>query len=154
DAKGNTAKKELALNSQPIGENILLRLNKAIYQSAESLKVDIRTSAGLPTVYLDIVRGGQIVLSKWMEVKDGKADYQLDLPQDIFGGIEVHAYQMLYSGEIIRDSRVVYVQPRNDLKVKVEPSKSVFAPGEQGRIHFVVTDSKGKGTAAALGIIV
>ena len=34
---------------------MLLRLDKAIYKGGDSLKVDIRTSAGLPTVYLDVV---------------------------------------------------------------------------------------------------
>jgi hypothetical protein len=154
DSKGATARAHTALNAHPLGENVLLRLDKAIYQPGESLNIDVRTSAGLPTVYLDIVRNQQILLSRWLEVSKGKAEQRLDLPQDIFGSVEVHAYQMLNTGEIIRDSRVVYIQPKNDLKIKIEPSKSVFAPGEKGRIHFVVTDSKGKPTAAALGVII
>ncbi len=154
DPRGNTATMSVALNSQPLGENVLLRLDKAIYQSGDRMAIDIRTSAGLPTVFVDIVRGGQIMLSKWLEVKDGKALQTLDLPQTVFGSLEVHAYQMLQHGEIIRDSRVVYVQPRNDLKVTVEPGKPVFAPGEDATIRFHVTDAKGKPTAAAIGVIV
>src|SRR5262249_43331282 len=116
--------------------------------------VHLRPPAALRTSPLDIVPNHQTLLSRWLEVKDGKAEHKLDLPQDIFGSVEVHAYQMLNTGEIIRDSRVVYVQPKNDLKIKIQPSKSVFTPGEKGRIHFVVTDSQGKPTAAALGIII
>jgi hypothetical protein len=154
DPRGNTATTQVALNSHPLGENVLLRLDKAIYQSGDRLGIDIRSSAGLPTVFVDIVRGGQIMLSKWLEVKEGKAVQMLDLPQTIFGSLEVHAYQMLSHGEIIRDSRVVYVQPRNDLKVTVEPGKAEHAPGEDGMIRFRVTDAKGKPTAAAIGVIV
>src|SRR5262249_12383123 len=62
--------------------------------------------------------------------------------------------QVLRSGEIIRDSRVVYVQPRNDLNVQVKADKTVHAPGENGRIEFRVTDAAGKPTAAALGVII
>src|SRR5262249_60224365 len=58
------------------------------------------------------------------------------------------------SGKITRDSRVVYVQPRDDLKIKIKPDKSVHQPGENGRIRFEVTDSQGRPTAAALGVIV
>src|SRR5262249_6427252 len=115
DAKGNTARTSVELNSHPLGENVLLRLDKAIYRTGDSLNVDVRTSAGMPTAYLDIVRGGQIVLSRWLDVKDGQASHRLDLPPSVFGSVEVHAYQVLRSGEIIRDSRVVYVQPRSDL---------------------------------------
>src|SRR6266545_7917894 len=119
--QGNTAKRADALNSHPLGENVLLRLDKAIYRAGDSLNAEVRSSAGLPTVYLDITRGGQIVLSRWMDVKEGKATHRLDLPQTVFGSLEVHAYQVLRSGEIIRDSRVVYVHSRNDLKVDVQP---------------------------------
>jgi hypothetical protein len=154
DGKGNTARTVAELNSQPLGENVLLRLDKAIYKGGDAMKVDISTSAGLPTAYLDIIRGGQVLLSRWLEVRDGAAGDRIDLPQTAFGTVEVHAYQMLRSGEIIRDSRVVYIQPRDDLKIKVSPEKSVHQPGENGRIRFEVTDSQGRPTAAALGIIV
>jgi hypothetical protein len=154
DPKGSTATAHVALNSQPMGENVLLRLDKAIYQAGDRLAIDVRTSAGLPTVFVDIVRGGQIMLSKWLEVKDGKALQTLDLPQSVFGSLEVHAYQMLQHGEIIRDSRVVYVQPRTDLKVTVQAGKSEYAPGEDAMIRFIVTDAQGKPAPAALGVIV
>ena len=154
DPRGNQVEIAMAINSQPLGENVLLRLDKAIYQTGERVKIDVRTSAGLPTVYVDIVRGGQIMLSKWLEVKDGAATQSLDLPPAIFGSLEIHAYQMLSHGEIIRDSRVVYVQPNNDLKIAVTPGKTVYEPGEDGRIRFQVTDQAGKPVSAALGVII
>jgi uncharacterized protein YfaS (alpha-2-macroglobulin family) len=154
DPRGNKAAVDAELNSHPFGENILIRLDKAIYQVGDRLGIDVRTSAGLPTAFVDIVRGGQILLSKWVEVKDGKAEVKLDVPPTVFGSLEIHAYQMLQHGEIIRDSRVVYVQPRSDLKIDVQNTKAEYAPGEEGRLRFVVTDSAGKPTAAALGVII
>jgi hypothetical protein len=154
DANGNAAKTTVALTSEPFGENLLLRLDKAIYKGGETLKADIHATAGLPTVYLDFVRGGQVLLTKWLDVKEGKAAYKLDLPPSIFGTLEVHAYQMLATGEIIRDSRVVYVNPSSDLKIDVKANKDVYLPGEQGTIRFTVTDAKGKPTAAALGVLI
>jgi hypothetical protein len=154
DRKGNVAKAAAALNSQPLGENVLLRLDKAVYKGGDAMTVDVHSSAGLRTAYVDVIRGGQVLLSRWLEVKDGKAGDKIDLPQTAFGTLEVHAYQMLASGEIIRDSRVVYVQPRGDLKITVQPDKAVYQPGQNGRIRFEVTDSQGKPTAAALGVIV
>ena len=154
DAKGGAAKTAIALTSEPLGENVLLRLDKPIYKGGESMNVDIRTSAGLPTVYLDVIRGGQTLLTKWLDVKDGKAAYQLDLPPGAFGSLEVHAYQMLASGEIIRDSRVVYVHNPVDLKIDVKADETEYKPGQKGTITFQVTDSNGKPTAAALGVII
>ncbi len=154
DAKGATARTTVSLNSEPLGENVLLRLDKAVYKPGEAVKVDVRSSAGLPTVYLDVVRSGQTVLTQWLDVKDGKAEYSLDLPQSLFGTLEIHAYQMLAGGEVIRDGRVVYVQPANDLKIDVKADRDVYLPGADGKITFRVTDADGKPAAAALGVLV
>jgi hypothetical protein len=154
DSKGNTAHTVAEINSEPQGENILMRLGKAIYQAGDTLQVDLRTSSGLPTVYLDLVKNGQTMLSRWLETKNGKAGYSLDLPAELFGTLEVHAYQMLATGEIIRDSRVIYVQPGNELKVDVRADKDVYQPGGTGKIRFQITDRAGRPTAAALGVII
>jgi 5-hydroxyisourate hydrolase-like protein (transthyretin family) len=154
DAKGETARTQISLNSEPFGENVLVRLDKAIYKGGEPLHLDIHSSAGMPTVYLDVVKNGQVLLTKWLDVKDGKAKHKLDLPANVFGTLEVHAYQTLASGEIIRDSRVVYVNPAADLKIDVKADKDTYLPGEKGAIHFEVTDSAGKPAAAALGVLI
>jgi hypothetical protein len=154
DARGDSARTTASLNGEPAGENVLLRLDKAVYQGGDTLNLNVRTSAGLPTVYLDIIKAGQTVLTQWLAVQDGKAACKLDLPAAIFGTLEVHAYQMLPGGEIIRDSRVVYVNPASDLKIDVRPDKEVYTPGEEGKIRFQVTDAAGKPMAAALGVLI
>ena len=154
DAKGETASTSVQLNSEPFGENVLLRLDKALYKGGEPMQIDIRSSAGMPTVYLDVVKSGQTLLTKWLDVKEGKAEHKLDLPASVFGTLEIHAYQTLAGGEIIRDSRVVYVNPAADLKIDVKADKDTYLPGEKGTIRFEVTDSAGKPAAAALGILI
>jgi hypothetical protein len=154
DAQGNSAHTVTELNSTPIGDNLLLRLDKAVYQAGDRLNVDVRSSAGTPTVYLDIIKAGQVLLTRWLDVRDGRASYELDLPAELFGTLEVHAYQILGSGEVVRDSRVVYVQPRDDLSIRVQADKDVYIPGAAGKIRFHVTDREGKPTAAALGVLI
>jgi uncharacterized protein YfaS (alpha-2-macroglobulin family) len=154
DKKGNQAHTTVALTSEPLGENLLLRLDKAIYKGGDSLNLDIRTSAGQPTVYFDVVRGGQTLLTKWLDVKDGQAKYKLDLPPTVFGTLELHAYQMLAGGEIIRDSRIIYVNAATDLKIDVKADQDVYAPGGKGAITFRVTDKDGNPASAALGILI
>jgi hypothetical protein len=154
DAQGNSANAVAELNSNPIGDNLLLRLDKAVYQAGDRLNIDVRSSAGTPTVYLDIVKSGQVLLTRWLDVQAGRASYELDLPAELFGTLEVHAYQILGSGEVVRDSRVVYVQPRDDLSIRVQADKDVYTPGATGKIRFHVTDREGKPTAAALGVLI
>lgn len=154
DKQGHRADTAAQLNCELFGENVLLRLDKAVYRAGDTMVVDIRSSAGLPTVYLDIIKSGQVLLSQWLDVKDGKASAKLDIPPTLFGSLEVHAYQMLADGEIIRDSRVIYVQPRDELKIEVAREKDTFRPGEATSIRFQVTDTAGKPVPAALGVII
>src|SRR5262249_12265716 len=102
----------------------------------------------------DIVREGQTLLTKWLEVKDGAAAHKLDLPESVFGSLEVHAYQLLASGEILRDSRVIYVNPASELKVNVSADQKEYRPGQKGTLNFEVLDASGKPTAAALGLVI
>src|SRR4029077_20827181 len=56
--------------------------------------------------------------------------------------------------EIIRDARVIYVQPAKELKVNVKADRDVYKPGEEGKITFKVTDREGNPTVASLGVII
>src|SRR5207245_3722472 len=47
DAQGHRVAMTSSVGSEPFGENIILRLDKAIYRGGDALNVDIRTSAGL-----------------------------------------------------------------------------------------------------------
>jgi hypothetical protein len=154
DAKGSTARAAVEVNGDMRGDNVLLRLDKAIYKGGDSMNVEVRATSGLPTAYIDVVRSGQTMLTKWLDIKDGKASHRLDLPASVFGTLEIHAYQTLATGEIVRDSRVVYVQPREELKIAVKADRDVYTPGQDGVIRFQVTDYAGRPTPAALGVLI
>ena len=111
DARGNKARAIVTLSADPLGDNLLLRLDQAVYKGGDTVAVDVRTTAGLPTVFLDVVKSGQTMLTRWLDVKNGQASCKLDLPATVFGTLEVHAYQMLASGEILRDSAGGLRQP-------------------------------------------
>jgi uncharacterized protein YfaS (alpha-2-macroglobulin family) len=154
DARGNKAASTLTLNSQPLGDNVLLRLDKAIYQLGDSMNINVRSSARQPIVYIEVIRAGQVMLRRWYDLKDGQVNQKLDLPQDMFGSMEIHAYQVLSDGVIIRDSRVVYVQPRDELKIAVHQDKEEYLPGADGKLKFIVTDARGNAAQAALGLVI
>jgi hypothetical protein len=154
DARGNRARSTVALNTSPTDDNVSLWLPDGVYKAGEDLAFEVRSTAGLPTVYLDVVRSGQTVLTRWFDSKSGLAKGKLTLPPGVFGTLEVHAYQFLPSGEMRRDARVVYVHPGQELRVKATADKAVHRPGEEGVVHFEVIDAKGNPAQAALGVLV
>ena len=154
DATGAKAEAQSVLTGVTKGDNLVLRLNRAVFNAGQSLVADVLVDSPVPTVYLDFIKDGQVVLSQWLDVKNGKARLEVALPQEVSGSLEVHAWQVMPTGELVRDSRLVYAQPSKDLKVEIIPSSAQYRPGEKGSVELRVTDASGKPAAAALGVLV
>ena len=50
-----------------------------------------------------------------LPVSDGRAELAVDLSPDLYGTLEMHAYKILASGSIVRDTRLVLVDSVDDL---------------------------------------
>ncbi|MHC4663643.1 MAG: MG2 domain-containing protein [Planctomycetota bacterium] len=155
DEKGSKAERKIPLSRKSDGENIILRTDKAVYAAGETLAADILTTASKALVYLDITRGKQTVMTKTIEIADGKGHLDFNVTADIFGSLEVHAYRVMPSGHIMRDTRVIYVHPARQLSINIDNTKPTYLPGEENvAIDFLVTDRDGQPTQSALGIII
>ena len=61
-----------------------------------------------------------------IEVEDGSALAAVDLTPDLFGTLELHAYKVLTSGTIARDTRMVVVDPPDDFRDSNPPSNAAL----------------------------
>ena len=50
------------------------------------------------------------------------------------------------------DHRLVFVQPADELKIEASSDAPVYKPGEDARVRFRVTNARGEGVQAALGV--
>jgi hypothetical protein len=152
DAQNNEGTAELPLNTDASGGAILLRADKALYKVGDTIRLTALSPQGMSAVYFDIVRDRQTVLTRTADLKDGRADLSIDLGNDLSGTLEIHAWRIGKDGNIRRDTRVVYVDPANDLRIAAKPDKETYLPGEQARVLFAVTGPDGRPRPAALGI--
>ncbi|UCC69432.1 MAG: hypothetical protein JSV79_05840, partial [Armatimonadota bacterium] len=84
----------------------------------------------------------------------GRAEFELPLTHDIQGTLQVHAYQILPDENIIRDTRLLYVEPADDLVVEVRPNQETYRPGDPAELNFAVSDLQGRAVQAALGVTI
>jgi hypothetical protein len=155
DARGNTASIDKAFSTDPDQDQVLLRTDKAIYKSGEVLEATVLASGGGPdAMYVDLVKNRQTVLTRVVYLKKGRGTLRVPLGGDVFGSLELHAYRIQPDGEMMRDARVLYVQPPTELSIEVSPDKKVYRPGGKAVIQFRVTDSQGRPQAAALGVVI
>ncbi len=154
DANGERVRADRCLpTDQPSTSPILLRTDRAMYRSGDTMRVTT-VAPGTGPVFLSVIKGGQTVLTSTLRREGSTATREIDLPPDLFGTLEVHAYRIDAQNQILRDGRVVYVEPASDLRVEISPDQEEYRPGAEARVRFRVTDSEGQGVAAALGVIV
>lgn len=146
-------------------DGLLLRTDKAVYKVGETLRAIVLSTVRTDTVFVDVIRNGQTVLTQTLSVHDGQAELAVDLPQDLCGTLKVNAYAILsesktmmdaYDGlsesKAVMDSRLVHVRRTNELQIETSLDKTSHKPGETATLDLKVTDNDGTPTVAALSL--
>ncbi|HUT99804.1 MAG TPA: MG2 domain-containing protein, partial [Myxococcota bacterium] len=154
DQAGAQCTAKESFSTDPEGDRVLLRTDKAIYKGGDTIRGSVLTTAGKGSVFLDLIKNRQTLLTRTVALEAGRGSFSIPLGPDAFGTLELHAYQILAKGEIMRDARVLYAQPPRDLSITISQDKSIYRPGDGALIKFKVMDNKGKPASAALGVIV
>ena len=154
DSKGNQAKNNFNLTTNTSDQSVLLRTDKSIAKVGDTINLQAISTKSKGTVYIDMIKNGQTVLTKSMDLNSGKAEMAFDIPAELVGTVGINAYIIDQSSEIIRDSKIVYINPAEDLIINVKADKKTYKPGEDAIINFKVTDSNKHPILAALGVYV
>ncbi len=162
DKQGNRA--ERVQNFQTEAENtLLLRTDEALYKVGDVISAEVFSAKQSGSVYIDLIKSKQTILTKSVEMTltpalsqrergIGRGSVDIHLSENDFGTLQLHAYQITSGSNIIRDTRIVYVDSADDLNIGISASKQVYLPGEEAKLDFSVTDPEGHPVLAALGI--
>ncbi len=134
--------------------SLILRASQALAKVGEAVEFTVISTKQRGTTYVDVIRDNQTVLTRAVDLKGGRSEFELPLTPDLQGTLEVHAYQILPDENIIRDTRLLYVEPADDLVVEVRPNQDTYRPGNPAELNFAVRDQQGRPTLAALGVTI
>lgn len=159
DPQGNQAERFFSFDGTYQEESVLLRPDRPAYQIGETMDLTIFTSAQSGTAYLDIIREGQTVSTRAVKVENGMAQVAVDITPDLFGTLELHAYKILRSGAIVRDTRIVLVDNADDLTMTFTTDAEVYRPGETAVLNINVSGNgqdvrDGTGVKSAIGLAI
>jgi len=155
DSQGLTVRRRFEELPSALGEHaLILRASHALARVGDSVAFSVISTRPRGAVYVDVIRDRQTVLTRAVEVRGGQSRFTLPLTPDLQGTLQVHAYQILPDENIIRDTRLLYVEPADDLVVEVRPDQEAYRPGEPAELRFAVRDRQGRPTLAALGLTI
>jgi len=150
DEKGNRAEREQDFQTEK-GNHLLLRTDEALYKVGDIVHAEVFSGKQTGSVYIDLIKAKQTILTKSVMMEKGRGTVDIHLSAGDFGTLEMHAYQIT-QGDIVRDTRLIFVEQADELKVRISTDKQVYLPGEEANLNFEVTDKNGHPVLAALGI--
>ncbi len=153
DAGGKTGKATLSLSPETLTEDsLILRTDRTTYKVGETVAITGISTKQKGSLYLDIIKDRQTVLTTALEFENGKVEFPLDLSANLFGTLELRAYTFGRNADPISDRKLIFVDPADDLKVAVSTPKESFKPGESAVLNFTVTDAAGRPKRAVIGV--
>lgn len=141
--------------SLPLGRRqdlFLLKTDRTVYEAGQTAWVEALSPSPSGLIHLDVIRNGQTVLMKTLELNMGRAHVELDLPLDLFGTLRLNAYRVLPGGSMASDSKIIQVNAPGALTITAEGDRETYRPAEEATIDFSVTGPDGKPVQAALGL--
>src|ERR1700678_3149802 len=152
DQEGNQASSEVELEARAGEDQILLHTERAVYRAGERIQLKVFSSKARGAAYVDIVKEGQTVLTRDLDLENGEAELSLTASPEMAGTVDISADLFGRNAEPVGDHRLIFVHPANELKIETAAEAAVYKPGGDARIKFRVTDSHGEGVPAALGL--
>ena len=152
DREGNHSSQSIQLEAREGEEQILLRTEHGVYRAGDRIRLKVFSSKIRGAAYVDIVKDGQTILTRDVELENGQAELSLAATPDLAGTVDVSAYLFGRNAQPVGDHRLIFVQPADELKIETAADSAVYRPGGDARIQFRVTNSHGEAVHAALGL--
>ena len=152
DQEGNLASSKVELQSRVGEDQILLRTERAVYRAGERIQLKVFSTKARGSAYVDIVKEGQTVETRDLELENGEAGLSLTAGPEMAGTVDISAYLFGRDARPVGDHRLIFVQPPDELKIETVADAPVYKPGGEARVQFRVTNSHGQGVHSALGL--
>ena len=152
DRHGNRTSTTVPLQTRAGTDQVLLRTNRGVLKAGDRIQLKILSTRRSGSVYVDIVKNGQTILTRDLDLQNGQVDLTLNATPEMAGTLDIDAYLFGRDAQPVADHRLIFVQPADELKIETTADAPVYKPGSDARVRFHVTNSRGEGVSAVLGL--
>src|SRR5580658_4014823 len=89
DQEGNHASSKVELQARDGEDQILLRTEQAVYRAGEHIQLKVFSTKARGAAYIDIVKEGQTVLTRDLDLENGQADLSLTASSGMAGTMDI-----------------------------------------------------------------
>ncbi len=152
DRKGNRASDSVTLETRAGEDQVLVRTSHAVARPGDRMEIAVLSTRQRGAAYIDLVRDGQTILTRDVDLENGRAEMSVVVGPEMSGILTIDAYVIGRSGREAEDQRLVFVQPAEELHIETVADARSYLPGGEAKVRFHVTNQKGEGVSAALGL--
>jgi len=152
DHKGNRASDSITLETRAGEDQVLVRTSHAVTRPGDRMEIAVLSTRQRGAAYIDLVRDGQTILTRDVDLENGRAEMSVIVGPEMSGTLTIDAYVIGRSGREAEDQRLIFVQPAEELHIETVADARSYLPGGEAKVHFHVTNQKGEGVSAALGL--
>jgi hypothetical protein len=152
DHKGNRASDSVTLETRAGEDQVLVRTSHSVARLGDRMEIAVLSTRQRGAAYIDLVRDGQTILTRDVDLENGRAEMSVVVGPEMSGTLTIDAYVIGRSGREAEDQRLVFVQPAEELHIETVADARSYLPGGEAKVHFHVTNQKGEGVSAALGL--
>jgi hypothetical protein len=152
DLHGSRTESTVPLEMRSGADQVLLHTNRAIFKVGDRIELDVLSTRAHGTAYVDVVKNGQTILTRDIDLENGQGKLTLDATPEMAGTLDVDAYLFSRDAQPVADHRLIFVQPADELKIETTTDAAVYRPGGEARVQFHVSNARGEGVQAALGL--
>lgn len=129
----------------------LVRTDKAVYNGGDTMRLTALGTINAP-VFVDLIKDGQTILSESLNTKPGTASGAIDLPADLFGTIKLCGYMYNRNGNVVSQSRILYIRPASHLAIHAKMDRETYRPAGKAKLQLGLTDGSGKPVPGAISL--
>ena len=152
DRKGSRASETVTLETRSGEDQVLLRTAHAVVKPGDRMEIAVLSTRRSGAAYIDLVHDGQTILTRDVDLENGRAETSLIAGPEMSGTLMIDAYVIGQDGREAEDQRLVFVEPAEELRIEAGADARSYLPGAEASVHFHVTNQKGEGVSAALGL--
>ena len=150
--EGERIEQTFNFQAQIGASHLIVRTDKSVYETGESVNVELLSSDPSAHIYVDWLNDGQAVDMRTLSSDQGSAKFSMPIDTSLTGSNRIEAHIIDADGNFVRAGRTVFARNNSALKITMDTDKALYVPGEPAKLTFSVTDEQGKPKVAALGV--
>jgi hypothetical protein len=151
DDQGLVGRRHVELARGKAARDFVVRPDQAVYDGGATMTLSA-LGGGVEPVFVDLIKDGQTMLSKTINLASGKGEAQIDLPPELFGTLRLVAFRFDDSGVAVRKERLIFVRQANELSIEATLDAQEYRPGETAKLNVKLTDASGRPVVGAVSL--